>query len=123
MSDSGRTKKEKNMASAAERPLKVVLELKWDHKDIYDAKVSVTVIDSCYVPGKLHEGLPPGEVGIPEMEYLTFPFTHKEGICSDIVRTIDQTIKIRFSAAKPKATAFATVNGKVVGHDTKPFPK
>ena len=109
--------------AAAKRPLKVVLDLKWNHKDIYDAKVSVTVIDSCYVPGNLHEGLPQGKVGIPEMEYLTFDFNHKGGICSDLVKTVDKTIQIKFSSAKPNATAFAVVNGEVVGQDTKPFPK
>jgi hypothetical protein len=111
------------MTDAAKRPLKVVLALKWNHKDIYDAKVSVTVIDSCYVPGKLHEGLPNGKAGIPEMEYLTFDFTHKGGTCSDLVKTVDQTIQIKFSSVKPNATVFAVVNGEVAGQDTKPFPK
>jgi hypothetical protein len=76
------------------------------------------------VPGKLHEGLPQGKVGIPEIEYLTFDFTHKEGVaCSDLVKPIEETIQIKFSPAKPKATAFAVVNGEVVGQDTRPFPK
>jgi hypothetical protein len=112
------------MPEPAVRPLTVVLALSWKHNDIYDAKVSVTVLDSCYEPGKLHEGLPKGKVGIPEMEYLTFPFTHVSGrACSDIVKTIDQTIQIKFSPAKPNATAYAVVNGEVVGQDTKPFPR
>ncbi|MFZ0480868.1 MAG: hypothetical protein WAL71_17135 [Terriglobales bacterium] len=111
------------MTDAAERSLKVVLTLAWAHDDVYHAKVSVTVIDSCYVPGNLHVGLPAGKAGIPEMEYLSFDFTHKGGICSDIVKTIDKTIDVRFSSAKPKVTAFAIVNGTVVGQDTKPFPK
>jgi hypothetical protein len=112
------------MTDAAKRPLKVALDLKWNHKDIYDAKVTVTVIDSCYVPEKLHEGLPQGKVGIPELEYLTFDFTHKTGTtCSDLVKPVSDTVQVRFSPAKPNATAFAVVNGEVVGQDTKPFQK
>lgn len=110
--------------NAASRPLKVVLALKWKHNDIYEATVSVTVIDSCYEPGQLREGLPKGKVGIPEMEYLTFEFTHKSGKgCSDLVKTVSKTIEIKFSPAKSRATAFAVVNGDVVGEDTKPFPR
>lgn len=112
------------MPDAAKRPLKVALDLKWKQKDTYDATVSVTVIDSCYEPGTLHEGLPKGKVGIPEMEYLTFDFTHESGkACSDLVKTVAKTIQVKFSPAKPNATAFAVVNGEVVGQDTKPFPK
>ncbi len=65
------------MPEAVDHKLKVVLALKWNHGDIYDATVTVTVTDSCYVPGDLKIGLPPGTVGIPEIEYLTFSFTHK----------------------------------------------
>ena len=111
------------MAADVKHTLKVVLGLIWDHKDIYDATVSVTITDSCYVPGDLKVGLPPGMVGVPEVEYLTFYFTHKGGICSDIVKTVNKTIQIPFSPAKPTATAFAVVNGKVAGQDSKPFPK
>jgi hypothetical protein len=67
--------------------------------------------------------LPNGKAGIPEMEYLTFDFTHKGGTCSDLVKTVDQTIQIKFSSVKPNATVFAVVNGEVAGQDTKPFPK
>jgi hypothetical protein len=111
------------MADAVNHQLKVSLTLKWDHGNIYDAKVAVTITDSCYIEGDLKLGLPPGTAGIPEIEYLTFSFTHKGGICSDITRTVEKTIQIPFSAAKPKATAYAVVNGKVAGQDTKPFPK
>lgn len=49
-----------------------------------DATVSVTIF-SCYKPGELHEGLPKGQVGIPEMEYLTFDFIHtSDKGCSDL---------------------------------------
>jgi hypothetical protein len=111
------------MTDAGEHKLKVSLALKWNHGNIYDATVSVTVTDSCYVPGDLKVGLPPGMAGIPEIEYLTFSFTHKGGICSDITKTVEKTIQIPFSAAKPNATAYAVVNGKVAGQDTKPFPR
>jgi hypothetical protein len=37
------------MADAADHKLKVVLALKWVHGNVYDAKVSVTVPDSCYM--------------------------------------------------------------------------
>ena len=111
------------MADDAKHTLKVTLALKRVHDNVYDAKVSVTVTDSCYVAGNLKVGLPLGMVGIPEIEYLTFSFTHKGGICSDIVKTVDKTIQIPFSSVKPTVTAFAVVNGKVAGQDTQPFPK
>ena len=111
------------MAEAVDHKLKVVLALKWNHGNIYDATVTVTVTDSCYVPADLKIGLPPGMAGIPEIEYLTFSFTHKGGICSDITKPVTKTIQIPFSDAKPNATAYAVVNGKVAGQDTKPFPK
>jgi len=111
------------MADDAEHQLNVSLALQWTYGNVYDAKVSVTITDSCYGAGDLEVGLPPDTVGIPEIEYLTFSFTHPGGICSDIVRTVDQTIQIPFSAGKPSVTAFAAVNGKVAGQDTKPFPK
>jgi hypothetical protein len=34
--------------------LKVVLTLRWFKGDIYEAKVTVTTLDSCYVPGELN---------------------------------------------------------------------
>ncbi len=111
------------MADNADYKLKVGLGLIWLRKDIYGAKVSVTILDTCYVAGDLKIGLPPGTVGVPEVEYLTFSFTHKDGPCGHIVQTVDKTIEIPFSTAKPNVTAFAVVNGKVAGQDTKPFPK
>jgi hypothetical protein len=103
--------------------LKVALDLKRSHDDVYDAKVSVTITDSCFYVGKLRLGLPWGTVGIPEVQYLTFPFTHEEGqVCGQMARTVSQTISVPFSDAKPKATAFAVVNGEVAGSDTQPFP-
>jgi hypothetical protein len=104
--------------------LKVVLDLKWIQGNDYEAKVTVTITDSCYHPGELTLGLPSGTVGIPEIEYLTFSFTHDEGkACGDITKNVEQTVRIPFSTAKPKATAYAAVNGKVAGSDTKPFPR
>lgn len=104
--------------------LKVVLDLKWVQGNEYDAKVSVTITDSCYHEGDIKIGLPPGEVGIPEVEYVTFSFTHDEGkACGDITKTVHKTIRVPFSASKPKLTAFATVNGKAAGSDTKEFPR
>jgi hypothetical protein len=111
------------MANIGVHALKVVLELKWAHGDVYDAKVSVTVTDSCYVAGDLKVKLPLGQVGIPEIEPLTFSFTHGGGPCSDIVKTVSKTIQVTFSAGKPTVTAYAVVNGEVVGQDTKPFPR
>jgi len=111
------------MADDVKHALKVSLGLVWLHGNVYGAKVSVTITDSCYVAGDLKVGLPPGMVGIPEVEYLTFSFTHKGGICGDIVVTVDKTIEVPFSSGKPTVTAFAVVNGKVAGQDTKLFPK
>jgi len=48
-----------NITDAAKRPLKVVLGLVWAHDDVYRAKVSVTIVDTCYVAGDLQLGLPP----------------------------------------------------------------
>jgi|CZKK01.1.fsa_nt_gi hypothetical protein len=111
------------MPENAEYKLKVSLGLVWLRNNIYGAKVSVTILDTCYVAGDLKIGLPPGTVGVPEVEYLTFSFTHKDGPCGQIVQTVDKSIEVPFSTAKPKVTAFAVVNGKVAGQDTKPFPK
>jgi len=111
------------MADNVEAKLHVSLALNWDHGNVYDAKVSVTILDTNYVQGDLNEGLPLGVVGVPETEYLTFNLTHKGGICGHIVQTVSKTTQIPFSAAKPNVTAFAVVNGEVVGQDTKPFPK
>jgi hypothetical protein len=111
------------MADDVEPKLHVSLALNWDHGNFYDAKVSVTILDTNYVQVDLKVGLPPGMVGVPEIEYLTFSLTHKGGICGHIVQTVNKTIQIPFSADKPNVTAFAVVNGEVVGQDTKPFPK
>jgi hypothetical protein len=111
------------MADAAGHKLKVVLALKWLRGSVYGAKVSVTVPDSCYVEGDLKVGLPPGMVGVPEIEYLTFDFTHKSGPCSDIVRTLEKSIETTISTEKRNVTAFAVVAGKVAGEDTKPVPR
>jgi hypothetical protein len=111
------------MAGTPDHQLKVVLALKWVRDSVYDAKVSVTVPDSCYVADDLKIGLPPGMVGIPEIEYLTFNITHKSGPCSDVVRTLEKSIEITLSAAKRSVTAFAVVAGKVAGEDTKLVPR
>jgi hypothetical protein len=111
------------MSNEAAHSLRVSLVLKWKHDNIYDAKVSVTLTDTCYMPGDLRIGLPPGTLGIPEIEYLTFSFTHKGGMCGQVVKTVDQSMEIPFSDGKPNVTAFAVVNGEVAGQDTKPFPK
>jgi hypothetical protein len=104
--------------------LKVVLTLKWLQGNNHEANVAVTITDTCYHDGALRMGLPPGTVGLPEIEYITFFFTHDDGkACGDIVRTVEKTIKIPFSNAKPKVTAFAAVNDKAAGSDTKPFPR
>jgi len=112
--------------TAAEDPhhLDVVLELKWLHDNIYEAKVSVTITDTCYHEGDLKIGLPPGTVGIPEVLYLTYSFTHDEGKkCGQIAKIVNQTVEVPFSAGKPTVTAYAVVNGKVAGSDTKSFPR
>jgi hypothetical protein len=111
------------MVDDGEHKLNGSLALIWVHGNVYNAKVSVMITDSCYVQGGLELGLPSGTVGIPENEYLTFDFTHKGGICGQICMTVEKTIQIPFSAGKPNVTAFAVVTGKVAGQDTKPFPK
>ena len=91
------------MTDVAKRPLKVALVLKWKHDDIYDATVSVTILDSWFKSGELHEGLPKGQVGIPEMEYLTFDFSHTSGkACSDLVKPISKTIQHSGQATYPE---------------------
>jgi hypothetical protein len=111
-------------AGSTPHSLKVVLTLKWLQGNDYEAKVAVTTTDSCYHEGELKMGLPTGTMGIPEIEYITFFFTHDEGkACSDIVKTVEKKITVSFSDAKPKVTAFAAVNGKAAGSDTKPFPR
>ena len=111
------------MTDAAQRPLKVVLGLVWAQKDVYHATVSVTILDTCYVAGDLREGLPKGKVGVPETAYLTFDFTLKGGPCGQIVTTVHKTIDIKGPPGRTKATAYAVVNGQVVGEDTKDFPR
>jgi len=104
--------------------LKVVLQLKWKQGNEYEAKVSVTTTDTCYHAGQLKIGLPPGTAGVPEIEYLTFDFTHDKGkACGEIVQTVEKTIVVLHSSAKPKVTAFAVVNDLVAGSDTKDFPR
>jgi hypothetical protein len=111
------------MAAAGDK-LDVKLELKWTGGDAYDATVTVRIVDSCYHERELKIGLPPGQVTIPEIEALTFSFTHDEGkTCSDLVKPVTKKIQILHSAGKSKVTAFAVVNGKVVGEDTKEFPR
>ena len=61
---------------------------------------------------------------IPEIEPLTFTLTHDEGkACGDIDRPVAKKAQISHSAGKSKVTAFAVVSGKVVGEDTKEFPR
>jgi hypothetical protein len=111
------------MAAKPAHKLEVKLALKWLHGNEYEATVSVTLIDSCYHELDLKIGLPPGTVGVPEIEYLTYSFSHKGEICSDIVKTVKKSIQITFSTGKPTVTAFAAVNGQVAGSDSKPFPR
>ena len=113
------------MTTAAKtHQLKVTLALKWVKGDEYEAKVSVQITDSCYHPGNLSTGLPPGTVVVPEVEPLTFNFTHDEGkACSDIVKTVEKTITVISSSGKQRVTAFVVVNGMLAGSDTKPFPR
>lgn len=111
------------MAAAGDK-LNVKLELKWTAGDTYDAEVAVEIKDSCYHEKGLTIGLPPGQVTIPEIEPLTFTFTHDEGkACGDIDRWVTGKIQIPHSAGKSKVTAFAVVNGRVVGEATKDFPR
>jgi hypothetical protein len=112
------------MADKVNHKLKIQLALKWLQGKDYEATVAVEITDSCYHEVDLKVGLPPGTAGIPEIEYLTYTFTHDSGkACSDIVKTVKKSIKIVFSDAKPRVTAYAVVNGQVAGSDTKPFPK
>jgi hypothetical protein len=104
--------------------LKVQLSLKWLQGKDYEATVTVELLDSCYHEVDLKVGLPPGTVGVPEILYLSYTFTHDTGkVCSDLVKTVKKSIKILFSEGKPTVTAFAVVNGAVAGSDTKPFPR
>ena len=112
------------MADKTNFQLKVHLGLLWLQKNDYQATVSVQITDTCYHEVDLKVGLPPGTVGVPEILYLTYTFTHDSGkLCGDVVRTVKKSIKIQFSDATPTVTAYAVVNGQVAGSDTKLFPK
>jgi hypothetical protein len=112
------------MAEKLKYKLQVELTLKWLKGREYEATVAVEITDSCYHEVDLKVGLPPGTVGILEVEYLTYTLTHDSGKeCGAIARIVSKSIPIVFSDTKPKVTAFAVVNGQVAGSDTKPFPK
>jgi hypothetical protein len=87
------------------------------------ATASVGLPDGCYHAGDLRLGLPPGTMGIPENEYLTFTVAHDEGkICPENFQTVAKTINFNASSGKRSATAFVTVNGKVAGEATQVVP-
>ena len=100
--------------------LKTALDLKKIHDDEYEAKVTVTITDTCYKEGPLKHGLPPGMAGIPETAYLTFDFVHEGEFCGQIVHDVTKTIKVS-SAGKRDVTVFVVVNGEIAGEATKPF--
>jgi hypothetical protein len=109
---------------ASDSKLAVQLKLKWLHDDVYESQVFVTLRDSCYHEVDLKVGLPPGTLGVPEVEYLSYALTYDLGkACSDVEKMVHKSIEIRHSGAKSRVTAFAVVNGKVVGEDSKSFPR
>jgi hypothetical protein len=117
-------RKDGDMAQNKVNKLKVTLALKWIHGDEYEAAVSVELTDTCYHEGKLVAGLPPGTLGIPEIEYLTYSFTHDENKkCGALDHTVQQTIRIKSSSGKRSVTAYATVNGEIAGEATAIFPR
>ncbi len=95
----------------------------WLHGDIYGIHVTVTTLDTCYVPGELKVGIPPGKVEDPDTEYLTFEFTHKDGPCGQIVSEKAKSIEVPFPKAKKNVKVYVVVNGQVAGEATTYFPK
>jgi hypothetical protein len=104
--------------------LKVTLSLKWQHGTDYEAEVAVQLPDDCFHYVDLKAGLPPGAVGLPEIQYLTATITRDVGrACAEHVTNPSKKINIASSEGKQKVTANAVLNDKIVGSDTKPFPR
>ena len=104
--------------------LHVKLALHWIEKDDYDAKVTTTLLDTCYKFKEIRHGLPTGMLGIPEFAYVTVEYTRETGVlCGQIVREDAHSIKPVHSAGKWGAHAFVVVNGEVVGGDSAGFPR
>ena len=103
--------------------LKVSLKLRLSGKDQYDATVVTTVIDTCYAPTAIRPGLPPGIVGLPELDYITAEFSRNGQNCGQLVRDVQQVLGGLRSFGKIGAHVFVLVNGEIVGGDTEHFPK
>src|SRR5271155_3605734 len=103
--------------------LMVKLAVAWKHGDEYEATVTVTTTDSCYHPGQLQVGLPPGTVGTGLVEYLSFYFTHQGELCGQIVHDVKKSILLTIPSVKRGVTAYAVVNGHVAGEASEPVPK
>jgi len=104
--------------------LKVTLSLKWRHGADYEAEVSVQLPEDCFHYFDLKAGLPPGEVGLPEIQYLSATITRDTSrACAEHVTSPSKKIGISFLQGKQKVTANAVLKGKIVGSDTKPFPR
>jgi hypothetical protein len=103
--------------------LKVTLHLHRIRGDEYGAKVTTHATDSCYKAKSIRHGLPEGKQGIPEIAYIVAELSHEGGPCTQALRDIVQSIDGISSAGHNQGvTAFAVVNGEVVGHDHKPYP-
>jgi hypothetical protein len=77
-----------------------------------------------YKAKSIRHGLPKGKQGIPEIAFIVAEHSHEGGPCTEALRDIVQKIDGISSSGHPQGvTAFATVNGEVVGEDHKPFPR
>jgi hypothetical protein len=104
--------------------LKVSLKLHWIRGDEYGASVTTQATDSCYKPRSIRHGLPKGEVGLPEIAFIVAELAHEGGPCTESLHDIVQKIDgIHSSGHAQGVTAFATVNGEIVGSDHQAFPR
>jgi hypothetical protein len=71
------------------------------------------------VPGRAA----PHTEGTGLVEYLHFDFTHEGNECGQIVRNVSKSIMVKIPSVKRSVTAYAVVNGKVVGEAGAPIPK
>ncbi|MEM8962871.1 MAG: hypothetical protein AAGD38_15405 [Acidobacteriota bacterium] len=85
---------------------------------IYDL-LSVTLTPtSCYSGGPARVGLPPGYVVTPETVPVTLELRHRGSLCLQVITPVRHFlpgIKLGRDVGKTRVTAFAVLDGKVLG--------
>jgi hypothetical protein len=86
----------------------------------FDLVVYVQVPTTCYHAGALKRGLPPGMVGIPEIEYYNLTIEHDDhGLCGQVVHDISATQPdVTLPAGKYAFGVLVLLDGSVVGTAT-----